>query len=423
MQNARRDFPLLLKAENLVYLDSGATAQKPSCVINAEIGHYLNCNAPTGRSLYPLATDATERVEVARERIANFIGASTSASLVFTTGTTMAINIVAYAWARQNLKAGDVVLTTMLEHHANIVPWLMLKEEIGIDLQFVRLNRHDAVLNLEDLHEKLKNGRVKLVCVSHVSNVTATLNPVNAITSMAHEFGAAVLVDGAQSTGHMPVNVAELGCDFFAFSGHKMLGPMGTGALYVNPSRFSEMGPMFGGGDMISRVTTTQAWFRPMPTLLEAGTQNVAGIIALATACNYLDGLPGGLFAVDQYIYRLGKYAWNKLMDIPNIKLLGPGPGSDSTMSLVSFTFDHDDALNRSRISNEALATKLGERNICVRSGLFCAHPLLNDYFRLPFGATRASFHVYNTMEDVDRLIEAVLAITKDSNPRTRGDC
>lgn len=405
----RSEFPFFAANQGITYLDSGATAQKPKSVLDAEIAHYTNCNAPTGRSLYPLAKDATEAFDDAREYMAHFFGAQNPTSIVFTSGTTMGANIVAYAFARRNLKEGDTVLSTLMEHHANLVPWQILRDERGINLQLVNISE-DAILDLSDLREKLSTGKVRLVCVSHVSNVTATLNPVKEIIELAHKAHAAVLIDGAQSTGHMPINLSELGADFFISSGHKMLGPMGTGVLYVHPDRFDEMGVMFGGGDMISRVTPDEAWFKPMPTRLEAGTQNVAGFIALAEAAYWLHGFSGGLKGVEKHIRSIGTYAWEQLAQIPNIKLLGPGPGPNSAMSLVSFTFDHCGCPNRKRIKDMNLAVKLGEQGICVRSGVFCAQPLVDYHFKLD-SAVRASFHVYNDFHDVDRLTKTILDI------------
>ena len=399
-------FPFFTTHHDITYLDSGATSQKAQSVLAVEMAHYTDCNAPTGRSLYPLAKNATEAFDEARGYMARFLGAENPASIVFTSGTTMGTNIVAHAWARKNLKEGDVVVSTLMEHHANLVPWQILREERGIRLELVKIT-NGSILDISDLEEKLSSGGVKLVCVGHVSNVSATLNPIKKITELAHLAGAAVLVDGAQSTGHMPINVAESGMDFFACSGHKMLGPMGTGVLYVHPDRFGEMGVMFGGGDMISRVTPERAWFKPMPTRLEAGTQNVAGAIALAEAARWLSDFPGGLTEIEKHIRSLGNRAWEKLSQIPNIKLLGPGPGPDSAMSLVSFTFDYRGCPNRKRIKDMDLAVKLGERGICVRSGVFCAQPLMEFHFCLD-SAARASFHVYNDFGDVDRLVEAV---------------
>jgi cysteine desulfurase/selenocysteine lyase len=406
-----KDFPLLSCAA-FAYLDSSATAQKPQSVIDAVTNFYVHDNANPYRSLYPLAERATEAYEAARGSIAKFIGAKTPSCLAFTSGTTMSINVVAHAWAKKNLQKGDTILSTIMEHHANIVPWQNITGcDSGLDLQLI--NMYDnGILDLEDMEARFKIFNVKLVCVTHVSNVLGTLNPIKEIVKMAHRYKAAVLVDGAQAIGHMPVNVSRLGVDFYAFSGHKMLGPMGSGGLYIAPQRHAEMGIMFAGGDMISRVTKKKAWFKPVPYRLEAGTQSVADIIGLEAATEYLNNFPNGLKGVKTYINQLGKYAWKKLKKIPNIKLLGPGPGKDWASSVISFTFDHDGASNGERIKNQDLATELGKHGIYVRSGLFCAQPLIEERLGLK-GAVRVSLHLYNTVSDIDRLIEQLLLITK----------
>ncbi|MDD4412541.1 MAG: cysteine desulfurase [Patescibacteria group bacterium] len=407
--STKKSFPLLANNPDTIYLDSAATSQKPQSVLNAELEHYLNCNAPTGRSLYPMANAATEALNQAREEIARFIGAENTASVVFTSGTTMSTNTVAFAWARKNLKAGDKILTTIMEHHANIVPWQILSEDIGTILDFVHLD-NNALLDLTEMENKLSVGDVKLVCVGHVSSVTATLNPVKKIIALAKKYGAKILVDGAQSTGHIPIDVNDLNPDFYACSGHKMLGPMGTGILFVHPDRFNEIGTMFTGGDMISKVTPTEPWFKPLPTKLEAGTQNVSGFIGLAEAARWLNNYPDGLIGVERYIKSLGTYAWQELAQIPNILLLGPGPGDSCSSSLVSFTFNHPACPNRKKIDDMILGEKLGEQNICVRSGIFCTEPLFSHQLNLK-GATRASFHIYNTKEDIDQLVQAIQKI------------
>jgi len=410
----KTDFLLLTNKPGLVYLDSAATSQKPEAVISAVIDFYLLRNANPHRSLYPLADEATAALENARETVARFIGAKAPNSIVFTSGTTMGTNVVAYAWANNNLKAGDIIISTIMEHHANIVPWQNIANSgSGISLQLVGMS-DDGILDLGDLEQKLIDGggRVKLVCVGHVSNVLGTLNPIRKIATLAHRYGAAILVDGAQAMGHMKVNVSNLNVDFYAFSGHKMLGPLGSGALYVAPRRHLEMGIMFGGGDMISRVTPERAWYKPMPYRLEAGTQSVADIVGMEAAIKYLESF--GMNNIHKNIKRLGTYAWNKLKEIPNIKLLGPGPGKDWSGSLVSFTFDHDGAPNAARIKDSELATELGKRNICVRSGLFCAQPLVENRLRLS-GSVRASFHGYNDSADVDKLVFEIKNILEDN--------
>lgn len=408
----KNDFPLLVRNPNLSYLDSGATSQKPQVVIDRVAKFYLEENANPHRGIYELAEKATNEYENAREVIAKFIGAKTSKSIAFTSGTSMGTNVIAYAWARENINPGEGILSTIMEHHANLVPWQsMAQSKLGVNLQLVGMS-DDGVLDLNDMEDKLKsgNGKIRLVCVSHVSNVLGTLNPIKEIATLAHRYGAVILADGAQAMGHLSVNVTDLGVDFYVFSGHKMLGPMGSGAVYVHPDRFSEMGIMFGGGDMISRVTPDEAFFRPMPYRLEAGTQCVADQVGLATAMNYLDSLPCGMKSVEEYIHELGNYAWSELSKIPHIKLLGPGPGQNWSASLISFTLSHKDAPNSSAIDDSFLAEELGINEIAVRNGLFCAQPLVE--FRLGLkSAVRASFHIYNDKGDIDNLVKKIKKI------------
>lgn len=407
----KESFPLLAANPDLVYLDSGATSQKPKQVIERVEKFYLQQNANPHRSLYALAEASTIEYENARETVAKFIGAN-SQSIAFTSGTTMGINTIAYAWARRNLKLGDGILATVMEHHANLVPWQIMAMEEGINLQLVDIST-TGVLNLDNMEDKLKagKGKIRLVCVAHVSNVTGTLNPIKEITSIAHRYGAVVLVDGAQAMGHLPVNVTDLNVDFYVFSGHKMLGPMGSGAVYVHPDRFPEMGVMFGGGGIITRVTKDEPFFKPMPFRLEAGTQSVADQVGLATAMEYLDNYMNGMEGVEEYIHYIGDYAWEQLSQIPNIKLLGPGPGKDWAASLISFTLDHKDAPNSSLVSDTFLTEELGASNIAVRNGMFCAQPLIEELGLN--SAVRASFHVYNDRNDIDKFVESIKQIQK----------
>jgi len=408
MRKHKHDFPLLMNCPNPTYLDSAATSQKPQVVIDRVVEFYSEQNANPHRGIYGLAENATNEYESARKAVAKFIGAETK-SVAFTSGTSMGTNVVAYAWARENINPGEGILSTIMEHHANLVPWqAMVQSKLGVNLQLVGMS-DNGILDLNDMEDKLRTGKgkIRLVCVGHVSNVLGTLNPIKEIATLAHRYGAVVLADGAQAMGHLPVNVTDLGVDFYAFSGHKMLGPMGSGAVYVHPDRFREMGIMFGGGDMISRVTPEEAFFRPMPYRLEAGTQCVADQVGLATAINYLENLPGGMKGVEEYIHGLGNYAWAELSKIPHIKLLGPGPGQNWSGSLVSFTLNHKDAPNSSAVDDIFLTEELAAEEIAVRNGLFCAQPLIE--FRLGLkSAVRASFHIYNNMEDIDKLVETI---------------
>lgn len=403
--NLRRDFPLLAEQPRLVYLDSAATSQKPCGVLRAMARYYGSENANTHRAAYELARRSTERFEEARAIVAQFLGAANAQDIAFTTGTTMGINTVAYAWAQRNLVEGDVVLFTQMEHHSNIVPWQELAKRTGIRCQAVFVT-DDGVLDLDHMEYLLSHERVKLVSVAHVSNVLATRNPVAHIARMAHKYGAAILVDGAQAAGHMPVNVVDLGVDFYAMSAHKALGPMGIGALYVHPNRQPEMGPFFGGGEMITDVTLTGSTYKKFPQLLEAGTQNVGGAVGMAAAMRYLMDI--GMDQVEQHVARLGAYARANLQKVQGIKLLGPNDAANSAHSLVCFTFDYDGAPAETRVHNDVIVAALDQERIAVRSGRFCAQPIIERMGVMPDGAIRASFGVYNTFQDVDKLLAVV---------------
>ncbi|OGH85717.1 MAG: hypothetical protein A2294_03770 [Candidatus Magasanikbacteria bacterium RIFOXYB2_FULL_38_10] len=410
--NIKGDFPILREPRGdegvfLTYLDSGASSQKPEAVIKAEEQFYCASNANIHRGAYRLARKATEMYEAARVTVAAFIGAGDPRSLVFTSGTTMGTNIVAHAWAEGNLQDGDIVLFTEMEHHANIVPWHLLGKRRDIKTAAVKVDDR-GVLDMEDLKAKLTagEGQVKLVAVTHVSNVTGVKNPVKEITSLAHQFGVAVLVDGAQSAPHLPVDVEDIGCDFFVFSGHKMLGPTGIGGLYVRPSRWSEISPFFGGGDMITDVTLENSAFKPMPSLLEAGTPNIAGAVTLAAACDYLKSI--GMERVEEHVRTVGTYAWNKLKAIPGVKVYGPGPGEHRTGSLVSFTVDG--------VKNDEIMAELDEYGVAVRVGRFCAWPIFKRLGLGNNGAVRASFHIYNNYQDVDLLASVIRGLAEQAH-------
>lgn len=394
----KSDFPFFTTPENqgIVFLDSAATAQKPLVVLEALDTFCKEINANVHRGVYIISQKATDAFEDARRRSARFLGAENEKCVVFNSGTTMGINTVAYAWARYEvLPKGKKVLVSQIEHHANIVSW----QVAGLETKAIGMNENGTI-NLDDLEKKLKSGEFGLVSVCHVSNVLGTLNPVKEISQISHKYGVPVLIDGAQAAPHLPVNVTDIGCDFYAMSGHKALGPWGTGVLYIHPDRHSEMHPFFGGGDMITNVTMSGSEFKEVPYLLESGTQNVGGAVALARAFEYMDEI--GRENIELYVNSLGSYAWNLLSEIPGLKLLGPNPGVDRSSSLISFTFEYDDAPHW--IDNQALASALDSKDVYVRHGRFCAQPTVKWARLMPNGAVRASFHIYNTFEDVEKL-------------------
>ncbi len=399
----KSDFPFFATPENqgIIFLDSAATAQKPLVVLEALSTFCKEINANVHRGVYLISQKATDAFEEARRISARFLGAESEKCIVFNSGTTMGINTIAYGWARYMLN-GKKVLVSQMEHHANIVSW----QVAGLELDAIGMNE-DGTINLNDLESKLKSGEFGLVAVCHVSNVLGTLNPVKEISQIAHKHNVPVLIDGAQAAPHLPVNVTDIGCDFYAMSGHKALGPWGTGVLYINPSRHSEMHPFFGGGDMITNVTMSGSEFKKVPYLLESGTQNVGGAVALAKAFEYMDSI--GRENIELYVNSLGSYAWSMLSRIPGIKLLGPEPGINRSSSLVSFTFEYDDAPHW--IDNDAVASALDSKDICVRHGRFCAQPTVKWARLMPNGAVRASFHIYNTFEDVEKLAAVITRI------------
>lgn len=397
----RADFPILSRrvgdGKPLVYLDSTATSQKPASVLQAMDEFYRRFHANIHRGIHTLAEEATERYEAARARVARFINAPAASSLVFTRNTTEAINLVAYTWARANLKPGDRILLTEMEHHSNLVPWQMLAAERGVELDFAPVTA-DGLLDM-DAYRALLERAPKLVAFTHMSNVLGTINPATEMIRLAHEAGAVVLVDGAQSVPHLPVDVQALDVDFLAFSAHKMLGPSGIGALYGKAALLQAMPPFLGGGDMIRSVRLRSFQANTIPHKFEAGTPAIAEAIGFGAAIEYLERI--GMDAVAAHEQRLISYALERLGEIPGLRVLGPP--APLRGGVVAFSLEG--------IHPHDVAQILDRHGIAVRAGHHCAQPL-HEKFGLPATA-RASFYIYNLEEEVDKLVEGIYAVKK----------
>jgi cysteine desulfurase/selenocysteine lyase len=392
----REDFPILRRVVNghpLVYLDNAATTQKPRQVIDALVHYYETMNANIHRGIHTLAVEATDAYEAVRAKVAAHIGAPAGDSIVFTRNTTEAINLVARTWGDQHLGPGDEIVLTEMEHHSNIVPWQLLARRTGAVLRYVPVT-DDGHLDMEAFRALLSE-RTRLVSVVHVSNVLGTINPVDEVASAAHAVGALVVVDGAQSAPHMPVDVTNLGCDFFAFSSHKMLGPTGVGVLWARPGLLEEMEPFLGGGEMIARVRPDGSTWAEVPHKFEAGTPNIADVIAFGTALDYLAAL--GMDAVREHERAITQTAIGALVEIPGITIHGPR-NVDERGGAVSFTVDG--------IHPHDVSTILDQRGIAIRAGHHCAQLLMR---RLDVPATnRASFYVYTTEAEIAALSAAI---------------
>jgi cysteine desulfurase/selenocysteine lyase len=386
----RRQFPVLsreVKGKKLIYLDNAATSQKPQVVLDALIRYYTDFNANIHRGIHTLAEEATAAFELTRDAIQRFLNAASREEIIFTKGTTESINLVAYTWGRQNIKAGDEIIISSMEHHSNIVPWLMLCEEKGAVLKVIPINDDGELLM--DEFKNLITERTKLVSVVHVSNALGTINPVKEIIKIAHEAGAVVLVDGAQSTVHLDIDVTDLDCDFFAFSGHKLYGPTGIGALYGKRDLLLGMPPFQGGGEMIKEVSFSAFSYNDLPYKFEAGTPNVADAVALKTAFEYTEAL--GKENIRRHENELLVYATEQLDAIDGIRIIGR---AKEKISVLSFVVEN--------VHPQDLGILLDNRGIAVRTGHHCAQPLM-DRFGIP-GTTRASFALYNTKEEIDEL-------------------
>jgi len=401
-EDIRKDFPTLDQEVNghpLVYLDNGATSQRPRTVIDEIKRFYEEDNSNVHRSVHTLGERATLLYEGAREKVADFIGAPSPRGLIFTKSATEALNLVAYAWGRHHLAPGDEVLISEMEHHSNIVSWQLACQDTGATIKAIPVDVDEGILELDKLDGLLSN-RTKVVAITHVSNVLGTINPISEISARAHEVGAVVVCDGAQAAPHIPVNVVELGCDFYVGTGHKMCGPTGIGFVWGKEEILEEMNPFHGGGEMILDVWMDRATYNELPYKFEAGTPPIAAAIGLGVAIDYLNDI--GMKAVHDHEVELGKYAMQRIGEISGIKIFGP-TDADRKGGLVSFNFEE--------IHAHDVGTILDTLGIAVRAGHHCAKPLMRK-LGVP-ATTRASFYIYNTKGEVDRLHDGLLQVQK----------
>ncbi|MCC6906107.1 MAG: cysteine desulfurase [Anaerolineae bacterium] len=400
VQAIRADFPILHQEVRpgvpLVYLDNAATSQKPLAVIEAMDTYYRRYNANVHRGIHKLSEEATEAYEGARRRITKFINAASYREVIYTRNATESINLVAQTWGRANLRPGDVVLCTEMEHHANIVPWQLITAQTGAEMRYARLN-DGGELDLESYYSQL-DERVKLVALSHKSNVLATVQPVAEMARAAHAVGAVVVVDGAQSIPHLRVDVQALGADFFAFSSHKMLGPTGMGVLYGKRALLEAMPPFMGGGDMIRRVELSGSQWNDLPWKFEAGTPSIAEAIGLGAAVDYLERV--GLEAIHAHELALTAYALERLAEVPGVNVLGPSDPA-RRVGLAAFTLEG--------VHPHDIAEICNHYGVAIRAGHHCAMPLHQRY-NIPASA-RASFYLYNTFDEIDILVSALYRV------------
>ncbi len=396
----REDFPILKRTVSggkpLVYLDNAATTQKPLAVINAIHDYYMNYNSNIHRAVHQLAEEATLEFEKTREKVAEFINARSTEEIVFTRNATEAINLIAYSWGRTNIKKEDSIVITELEHHSNIVPWQILTSEKGAKLKYVGTD-DNGYLKLQQYMDYLddNNSKVKLVSVSHMSNVLGTIVPINDMIKISHEKSIPIVVDGAQSVPHMPIDVQKMDCDFMAFSAHKMLGPTGVGILYVKKEILENMPPFIGGGDMIKEVHKYDTRYNDLPYKIEGGTPNIADVIGFAAAIDYLNKI--GMDKVRDHEVELTAYALDKITRVKGVTLYGPRNTKDRG-GVISF--------NIGDIHPHDLATIMNDHGVAIRSGHHCAQVLME---RLDVSATsRASFYIYNTKEEIDIFVNAL---------------
>ncbi|MBQ9238444.1 MAG: SufS family cysteine desulfurase [Treponema sp.] len=399
MRNVRNDFPLFSSPENagLIYLDSAATAQRPACVTNAIRQFYAVHNANPLRGLYDLSVRATEWYESARHTVARFINAHEDAEIIFTRNASESLNLVAYSWGMANIAAGDEIVVSIMEHHSNILPWQMVAQANGAQLIWLECDRETGALPLDRVRAAITD-RTKLVALTHVSNVLGVTNPVKAITDIAHSHGAVVVVDGAQSTPHIPVDVTAIDADFFAFSGHKLMGPTGIGVLYGKRSLLDAMPPFLRGGEMIEYVTRDSATWAALPAKFEAGTVNVGGAVGLAAAIDYLSEL--GMDTVAQHDDELTAQLMSGMHQTPHVHVIG-SPNPAEHCGIVTFTIDD--------VHPHDIASILDSEHIAIRAGHHCAQPL-GAYLGIAASA-RVSLYLYNTNDEVARFLAALKKI------------
>ncbi|MCK5125823.1 MAG: cysteine desulfurase [candidate division Zixibacteria bacterium] len=392
----KKDFPILerkINGHKLVYLDNAATTQKPQSVIDAISSYYTGFNANVHRGLHTLAEEATSAMERTREKTAAFIGGVKMEEIIFTRNATESINMVATSWGKKNIKQGDRIVITQMEHHANLVPWIMLAKETGAELGYIPIDKN-GYLDLSDIN-KIINPQTKVVALTHMSNVLGTINPVEEIIELAHKNNAYVLVDGAQSAPHLPINVKALDADFYVFSAHKMLGPTGVGVLYAKEEILNDMEPVIFGGEMISHVTFENADWAELPMKHEAGTPNIADIVAFAPALDYLTNI--GMDKIRQHEIEITSYGMEELKKLDYIRIFGPDNPLDRG-GVISFVDN--------KIHPHDLAQFLDSKGVAIRAGHHCAQPLVK-LLGVPSTA-RASFYIYNTKDEVDKLVEAL---------------
>lgn len=396
----KEEFPIFQDQPELIYLDSAATSQKPREVIEVIKDFYTQDNANVHRGVYRLSERATIAYEEARAKVAHFIKAKMPAEIIFCRNATEAINLVAHSWGQANLKPEDEILISQMEHHSNIVPWQMLRSRTGCRLLAVRI-RADFTLDLNDLKQKLSSGRVRLLALTHISNVLGTINPIKEISELAHRAGALLLVDGAQAVPHLPVDVQGLGSDFYVFSGHKMLGPTGIGVLYGRGALLEEMPPFLGGGEMIREVAIEETSYNDLPWKFEAGTPSIEGAIGLGAAMDYLNQL--SMEKIWQHEKALTQKALKELSQIEGLKIYGP-ESPENRGGVITFTMEN--------IHAHDIASLLDEENIAVRAGHHCAMPLHREVLKIP-ATCRASFYLYNSEEDIEKLKRGLEQIKK----------